>query len=342
MTTVIFDRETLLANHRRLAAAWGDRLPERCDDTRRRADAALRGEQLPGVDNPLCGRGLLDFLAAAYHATGDERYAVAGRLRLEEELAKADAQHLGTLMISFTVGNTAVPGWLGTLPYFLASPAFDDAFACRVVDIAANLLDFLQEHIGQESMNWRIAHADSLLLNGLRLGVDRWRACGAAALNDAFYRQFLPDGVHIERNPHYHTWPLWMMDAWHQLGQALPELGIVFTTEGMARAWDYALGATRPNGDENGMHDYRADGVGDVGYLHQHPHPRRRGRGGHLPSRLEDGQPVAGRAHRRGEGLPFVHARRRRAGGVGHAPAGSHRIRRRARVGRGFLHGLFL
>jgi len=270
MMTVSFHRETFMDNHRRLTAAWGERLPAWDGRMQRFAEAALRGEKLAEVDNPLCGRGPLDFLAAAYHATGEERYAVAGRERLEAELATVDALRTQamTLGISFTVGNTAVPGWVGTLPYLLASPAFDDAFAGRIVDTGSALLNFMLDHASQESMNWRIAQADSLLLNGLRLSflpeAARWRAFGLAALNDAFFRQFLPDGVHIERNPHYHTWPLWMMDAWHQLGQAQPELGITFDTEKMARAWDYALGATRPNGDENGMHDSNAIRSGRV------------------------------------------------------------------------------
>lgn len=265
-----FDRGRFLREHRRLAAVWGDRLPDWNDGNRRRADAALEGRSIAEPDNTLCARGPLDFLAAAFHATRDERYAVAARAWLEPELARAEAkpEAFATLATSFTVGNTAVPGWLGTLPYLLASPAFDEAFSGRIVEISRCLLDRLHDQLCTENMNWRLAEADSLLLNGLRLVAlpesAAWRSLGVAALNDAFHRQFLPDGAHVERNPHYHTWPLWMMDAWQQLGLAWPELGLAFDVAKMARAWDYALGATRPNGDENGLHDSNGIRVGRV------------------------------------------------------------------------------
>lgn len=268
MPTMTFHREQFLSDHRRLVAIWGDRLPEWSEANRQRADAALEGRKTGGPDNTLCARGPLDFLAAAFHAIHDERYAVAAREWLELELANAETalDAWVSLAISFTVGNTAVPGWLGTLPYFLASPAFDEAFVTRIVDISRQLLDSLHDRLTTENMNWRLAEADSLLLNGLRLAClpasARWCILGVAALNDAFHRQFLPDGVHVERNPHYHTWPLWMMDAWQQLELAWPELGIRLDVEKMARAWDYALGATRPNGDENGLHDSNGIRVG--------------------------------------------------------------------------------
>jgi hypothetical protein len=166
------------------------------------------------------------------------------------------------------VGNTAVPGWLGTLPVLLGSPAFDEAFATRIANASRLLLEHLHARLSTLNTNWRLAEADSLLLNGLRLAAltesARWRALGAAALNDAMNRQFLPDGSHVERNPHYHTWPLWMMDAWQQLSLAWPELGLALDVAKLARAWDYALGATRPNGDENGLHDSNGIRVGRV------------------------------------------------------------------------------
>lgn len=263
-SSVTFDRVQFLREHQRLAAAWNEQLPAWDAEIALRADAALAGKAVAATDDALCPHRPLDFLAAAYQATGDERYAAAARALLEPDLARAAEMrtHNGTLAISFVVGNTHSPGWLGTLPVFLGSRGFDDTLAGRVVAAAAPLLDFMMDHACQESMNWRIAQADSLLLNGLRLrflpGSERWRQFGVAALNDAAHRQYLPDGVHIERNPHYHTWPLWMLSVWQQVGQAWPDLGLAFDVQKLARAWDYALGGTRPNGDQNGIHDSNA------------------------------------------------------------------------------------
>ena len=259
-----FDRQQFLCNHRGITAAWGDRLPEWNDATRGHVSASLRGERVKTPDNLICGRGPLDFLATAWRETGDETYAAAAREQLERALPKAGEQCTsgGTLGISFTVGNCMVASWLGTLPHFIESDAFDDAFAGEIIATAGMLLDFLHDHIGTGNMNWRIAHADCLLLSGLRLSfipeAARWRKLGLDALNDAFHRQIMPDGVHVERNPHYHTWMNCVMDSYHRLGAAMPELGLVVERDAVARMWDYSLGATRPNGDENAMHDSQA------------------------------------------------------------------------------------
>lgn len=265
------DRDRLLANHERLVEAHGDRLPQWTDDIAARAKAALKQETLPGVDNPLCGRGILDFLAAACRETGEEQYAEAAAVFYNNDLKSYKDQKTcpGTLHISFAVGNSNVAGWLGCLPFFLGSPAMSDDLIVRIVDATTELLNYLYDNIGQGNMNWRLAHADSLLLNALRLEgiVDdaiRWKKLGVDALNDAFYRQWLPDGVHIEKNPHYHMWPLCMMDSIHHLGQGMPELGIVITVDQLSRMWDYGLAASLPNGDEAALHDSQSIRIGKV------------------------------------------------------------------------------
>ena len=62
------DRDLLVNNAQRLWDACGHRLGVWDDEYQRHAKAALRGERLKQVDNPLCARSPFDFLALAYKA----------------------------------------------------------------------------------------------------------------------------------------------------------------------------------------------------------------------------------------------------------------------------------
>ena len=148
--------------------------------------------------------------------------------------------------------------WFTALPVMLDSAAFDDAMVEAVLESARVQLNYLCEHLSSR-MNWRIAQADSLLTSGLRLsglqGADRWRRLGVHVLNDAFHRQVLPDGAHEERNPSYHEWMTSVFEKCWRLQGAMPALGLVIETGRIALMLDYSLGATRPNGALNAMHD---------------------------------------------------------------------------------------
>lgn len=199
-------------------------------------------------------------LAAAWQQTGRPEYAEAARdyvvdwvrahpSREEWRIASYDS----TLNLSIRMLQ-----WFTALPALLDSPAFDDAVLKAMLDSSCVQLDFLCEHLSSRT-NWRIAEADSLLTSGLRLdglpGADRWEAVGLRVLNDAFHRQILPDGAHEERNPSYHVWMTQVFEKYWRLARAMPDLGLVMTTGPVARMHDYALGATRPNGALNAMHD---------------------------------------------------------------------------------------
>jgi hypothetical protein len=199
-------------------------------------------------------------LAAAWRDTGDAGYAEAARdytadwLRAHPTRAGWQlAPYDNTLNLSIRMHQ-----WFTALPALLDSTAFDDETVDAMLGSAQAQLDYLLDHLSSR-MNWRIAQADSLLTNALRLeglpGAQRWREAGIYVLNDAFHRQILPDGAHMERNPSYHQWMTDVFEKYWRLGRAMPELALVMQAGPIARMHDYALGATRPNGALNAMHD---------------------------------------------------------------------------------------
>ena len=206
-------------------------------------------------------------LAAAWGETGDERYPEAARDYIVDWIrahpARADwalAPYDNTLNLCIRMLQ-----WFTVLPALLDSEAFDDETVDAMLGSAQAQLGYLCEHLSSR-MNWRIAQADSLLTNALRLegleGAERWRTLGLHVLNDAYHRQILPDGAHMERNPSYHAWMTRVFEKYWRLGRAMPELGLVMQAEPIARMHDYALATTRPNGALNAMHDCRGRRTG--------------------------------------------------------------------------------
>ncbi len=206
-------------------------------------------------------------LAYAYQETGEERYAEAARDYIEDWIRTHPhrpewrmASYDNTLNLSIRIGHLHrnPGGWLGSLPIFLSSPQFDDAFVEQIIESACAQLDYEMGHM-PSGINWRIAAADCLIASGLRLAflpqAQHWLEFGVACLNDAWYRQVLPDGVHEERNPGYHTWMTGVMTLYCDLKRAFPELGLVMEPVRVAAMWDYALACTRPNGAFNALHD---------------------------------------------------------------------------------------
>ncbi len=198
-------------------------------------------------------------LASAYTETRDERYAQAAADYLRDWLTA----HPSATYTLPPYDNTLnlpirVQQWLQALPAFASSPAFDDALVQAVFASVRAQLAYLLDHL-TPSGNWRIAQADALLSTGLRLSMlpesTAWRTRAVRILNDAYHRQVLPDGAHIERNPSYHTWMTRVFERYWRLGRNMPELGLAMTADVVARMHDYALGSTLPNGDGNRLHD---------------------------------------------------------------------------------------
>ncbi|NLE66446.1 MAG: hypothetical protein GX608_03400, partial [Lentisphaerae bacterium] len=199
-------------------------------------------------------------LAAAWKATRRACYAGAARDYAEDWLRAhpsrpgwtlADGDNTLTLSIRLQM-------WWSLLPSFFDHPAFDDALLERLAESTACQLGFLKDNLSPEG-NWRIAQAESMLVCGLILGhrpeADAWRALGVKVLNDAFHRQVLPDGAHIERNCGYHSWMTRVFERYWKLGRQMPGLGLAMKPDVIARMHDYALANQRPNGSSSGLHD---------------------------------------------------------------------------------------
>ncbi len=273
----------LLCNAARLAMAWGDPYPTPEEQTRPIADRAVDGIiSFYHTKHTRVGRVNIDWsapqhahqewpaqlnrfyalsaLAAAYRATGTECYAEAARdyiadwIRAHPTCAEwTIAPYDNTLNLSARVG-----GWLGVLPVFCTSSAFDTAFRGLIIDSVRAQLAFLRPRLTPFG-NWRLAQATAFLLCGIRLDplpdTAEWRRFGVNIINDAAHRQILPDGAHIERTPSYHGGETQRMTHLWRLGQVIPELGLAITAEAVARMHDYALASTLPHGVCNPLHD---------------------------------------------------------------------------------------
>ncbi|MFB3890729.1 MAG: heparinase II/III family protein [Phycisphaerae bacterium] len=206
-------------------------------------------------------------LAWAYQQTREGQYADAAADYIRDWMrahpAVADwriAPYDNTLNLSIRVQS-----WLHNLPELLGSPRFDDTMLTAVFESVAAQLNYLSKNL-RVFGNWRIAQADALLLAGVVLDgapyAAAWRELAVAVLNDALNRQVLADGAHIERTPGYHEWMCRVFERYWRLGKAMPELGLAIPAEAVARMYDYSLGAQRPSGQCNAMHDSAGDLTG--------------------------------------------------------------------------------
>ncbi len=188
-------------------------------------------------------------LAAAYRKTKDEKYATAARAYIEdwmvgEDYSQADRFRPGDsgLNMSIRLGSSEATGWAGCLPAFLDSPAFDDAFLTKLTESLARQAGFLADHLTALA-NWRISELDSLVFTALRLpflpNAKELLGRGILGMRNALATQFLPDGVHIERTPGYHSWMARVGVNYLDLARRFPEADAHVDPELVARALDY-------------------------------------------------------------------------------------------------------
>ncbi len=289
---MIFPRQEFLEISRRLSGILGEAIPEFSPDVQAVADRAQQGiVSFYGSRHTPVGRSDIDWsapqhthqewkaqlnrfgwlaaLAAGYRTTRREEYAQAARDYIADWIRAHPAATGWTMPRYDCTLNVAIRlgvlddgdniGWLGALPALLSSPCFDDALAAAIAASAAAQLDYLAGHLCDFG-NWRITHAVCLLRSGLVLTAlpqaPAWRRLGVAILNDAFHRQILADGAHIERTPGiYHAWQTAVMAHLWKLSRAMPELGLTIATDGVARMLDYWLASTFPNGAASDVHD---------------------------------------------------------------------------------------
>ena len=285
------ERQQLIENAQRLVKVLGEWIPACHERTLAQADRLLTGEISRSKDGEAWGSadfscldwscrsapnaysaarmltqfGLLAPLAAAYRHTGDERYTRCARQYLEAYLRDCPvgndwqpADYDGPTSFPHRIGSQQHAGWLGALPAFLGSAAFDGNFLTTVIEASRHQMAFMFTHV-YPGRNIRILHGMVLLLNGLRLSFlpesADWRTLGVRILNDATARQLLPDGADIEGSPEYHGDVLYVIvQAW-KLAQGYPELGLRIPTEKVAAMFDYTLAVTRPDGAETALND---------------------------------------------------------------------------------------
>ncbi len=208
-------------------------------------------------------------LATAYHVSRDERYAEAARDYLFEYMAAWPTDAIGA---NADVDSTLTlcgrnAAWTTSLSLLVGSPAFDAEFVARLVAFIAAQYDYLRKNV-KTGINWRVFEARSLLLGSLYLAfLDQaadWQRHSVRILNDAWFRQFLPDGVHYERNPIYHTGMAGTFRDLFRLGRQMPELGLVMTLDRLASMYDFALACVKPNGYMCGLHDSQSEFSGHL------------------------------------------------------------------------------
>lgn len=196
-------------------------------------------------------------LASAYQATNDERYAQAARAYMADWMARGGSYESpeavlrpgdSTLNMSSRLGHSIVPGWAGTLPVFLGSPAFDDAFVEQVLASISSQAGFLARHLTQRASNWRIAELDALVFTALRFpfleNAGPLLKTGITGMRNALATQFLADGVHLERTPGYHDWMTDVAVCYEEIARRFPEADARVNPVIVDRALEYAAQTT--------------------------------------------------------------------------------------------------
>jgi hypothetical protein len=188
-------------------------------------------------------------LASAYGTTKEERFAQAARAYIEDWMREdpyANARSFrpgdNALSMSIRLGTSVSSGWGGTLPVFVASPAFDDAFLDQVFASIARQATHLSRYLTAAG-NWRISELDALVFTALRFPFLSNSAMlletGIAGMRNALATQFLPDGVHNERTPGYADWMTQVAVNYFLLAKIFPEADCRVQPERVVRSLDY-------------------------------------------------------------------------------------------------------
>ena len=189
-------------------------------------------------------------LAAAYRVTGEERFAQAARSYIEDWIrgdpyATATVPRPGDNMLNMSIrlGTGVQSGWGWTLPAFLRSPAFDEAFLDRMFASISQQADYLSRHLTTTG-NFRISELDTLVFTALRLpflpNAHQLLEAGIMGMRNALATQFLADGVHVERTPGYADWMARVATNFLHLKQLFPEVDAHVDPDRLVRALDYS------------------------------------------------------------------------------------------------------
>ena len=193
--------------------------------------------------------GYLAQLAAAWIASGDAKFPSAARSYIEHwidhhpasgELVERDNR----LNMSIRLGSSMHAGWGATLPAFLDSDVFDDTLVDKVLASMDAQAAWLSQNLTVRG-NWRISQLDALVFTALRFpflpNADAILRVGIRGMRNALATQFLPDGVHVERTPSYHTWMTRVLVSYQRLAALFPEADAGVTREQLRGPLDYMV-----------------------------------------------------------------------------------------------------
>jgi hypothetical protein len=208
-------------------------------------------------------------LATAFALTGEEDYARAACDYLEDYMASWPLSRIGQHERADSTLDMARRNvcWAQSLPLLAEAECFPEERLSRIVDYMAGQLSWLKVNM-KPNINWRIFEAENLLscslfLSFLEPAAD-WQVQAVRVLNDAFYRQIHPDGVHIECNPLYHGGVVAAFLRAYRVARQRPDLGLAMTLEKLTTMVDFSLACTKPNGYVCGIHDSQSEFTGHL------------------------------------------------------------------------------
>ncbi len=181
-------------------------------------------------------------LASAYQTTGEERYAKTARAYIGDWM-RQDVGFAKRLERGDNTLNTCtrISSWARTLPAFLDSPAFDDAFLRQMLDSLSRQGTELSRYL--TATNFRVNELNSLIFLALRLpfleNAQDLLEVGVTGMRANLSAQFLPDGAHVERTPGYHDIMAGMLVKYARLAKQFPEADVHVNLDALSRALDY-------------------------------------------------------------------------------------------------------
>jgi Heparinase II/III N-terminus/Heparinase II/III-like protein len=259
------------------ARLFPDRVDWLYNDTRDRKDTSYD----PEWQYVLCRMPFWGDLAAAYRATGDERYAQAWVRQLRSFITSCPTpdhrdndqvpDHRGSAWRTLDSGIRISETWPAAYHSFLFSPAFTDE------DIALYLYSCLMHARYLESFpthgNWLTVEMSGLYTVGVLYPefkeANDWRKFAVEKLYAETSRQFLPDGAQNELTPGYHNLALNSVLNIPTLAKASGHLGEIPDdyVKRMEKAFDYDLYLMAPDRFEPKLND--SGMIGAVGCLNR-------------------------------------------------------------------------
>ncbi|MHC4885577.1 MAG: heparinase II/III family protein [Planctomycetota bacterium] len=224
-------------------------------------DAVMRGDE--GY-RQLSRQPMLPSVMKAWYQTEDERYSEAAIDYIRDYARAFDAVPEGSnsLDLGIRSANTA-----RILHLLATTQAGDEEFLQTAVDYLERELNWLVDNLST-GINWRVHNTRDLLIAALYLrflpDAEHWADTAVAALNDAYFRQFLPDSVHYERNPVYHIGMASTFLQLYKLTDVLPELGLKMSLDRIEPMYNFVAALSRPNGYLCAIHDSQGDHSGHI------------------------------------------------------------------------------